>query len=273
MHPLPDSVPEPHRRFLISFIDVLRRDTRIVGIAAGGSFLTNTMDEFSDLDLLVATDASDHGSVMADARRIAGTLGPLLAAFTGEHVGEPRLLICLYDGTPPLHVDLKVIALPDLAYRVEDPAVLWERDGRLAAALECGTARYPMPDPQWIEDRFWVWVHYAATKLARGELFEVLDTLSCLRSIVLGPLALVGSAGRPAGVRKLERLAPQHVGRLQATVATHDAVDCSRALRACVESYLFLRSAGGAVQAHEAAESVAMRFLSEVESRGGLTQP
>ncbi|MER7057532.1 MULTISPECIES: hypothetical protein [unclassified Streptomyces] len=30
-----------------------------------------------------------------------------------------------------------------------------------------------MPDLQWIEDRFWIWVHYGATKLGRGELFEV----------------------------------------------------------------------------------------------------
>lgn len=29
---------------------------------------------------------------------LAGTLGHLLHAFTGEHVGEPRLLICLLGG-------------------------------------------------------------------------------------------------------------------------------------------------------------------------------
>src|SRR5438445_5441981 len=123
------------------------------------------MDEFSDLDLLVATEPSDHGSVMTDRRRIADSLGPLLAAFTGEHVGESRLLICLYDAKQPLHVDLKFVALPDVAIRVEDPSVLWEREGRLTRALEDGAAEYPMPILQWIEDRFWVWVHYAAAKI------------------------------------------------------------------------------------------------------------
>jgi hypothetical protein len=48
----------------------------------------------------------------------AGALGPLLSAFTGDHVGEPRLLICLY-GPPLLHVDLKFVTPADLAERVE----------------------------------------------------------------------------------------------------------------------------------------------------------
>jgi predicted nucleotidyltransferase len=270
--PLPSSLPDAHRRFLISSVDVLARDARILGIAAGGSFLANAMDEFSDLDLLVATEPGDHGAVMADRRRIAESLGPLLAAFTGEHVGEPRLLICLYDGVPPLHVDLKFVALPDIAERVEDPAVLWERDGRLSRALEAGTAVYPLPNLQWIEDRFWVWIHYAAAKVGRGEIFEVLDGLSFLRTTVLGPLALVRSGARPAGVRKLEMLAPAHVDRLRTTVAAYDAADCVRALRACVDSYRALRSEGGTIEFRTAAEAAAMQYLSNVEDRGGLTR-
>lgn len=268
-HPLPHSLPEAHRRFLVSSIDLLERDLRIVGVAAGGSFLTDSMDEFSDLDLIVATESSDHGDVMTDRRRIAATLGPLLAAFTGEHVGEPRLLICLYDGAPPLHVDLKFVALPDLVTRVEDPAVLWERRGRLTSALAAGTAEYPAPNRQWIEDRFWVWVHYAATKLGRGEIFEVLECLSFVRATVLGPLALVGAGARPTGVRRLERLAREHVGRFQATVAIHDAAACGRALRACIESYLVLRSQGAGLQVHEGAERAAMQYLAEIEARVG----
>lgn len=120
----PSSAPEAHRRFLASALPALGTDPRILGLAAGGSFLTNTMDAFSDLDLVVAVDPAHMGAVMAERHQIASTLGPLLAAVTGEHVGEPRLLICLYDLPPLLHVDLKFVALPDAAARVEDPAVL-----------------------------------------------------------------------------------------------------------------------------------------------------
>lgn len=242
----------------------LADDARLVGLAVGGSFLADAMDEFSDLDLVIATEPAAHASVLVDRRSIALGLGPLLAAFTGEHVGEPRLLICLYDGSPPLHVDLKFVSEPDLASRVETPAVLWERDGRLTRALATGTAEYPAPDRQWLEDRFWIWIHYAATKLGRGELFEVLDFISFLRTTVLGPLALVSVGTRPAGVRKLERLVPRYADQLRATVASYDAVQCSRALHACVDVYRMLRSEGGALERCEAAEAAAIRYLDQV---------
>ena len=83
----------------------------------------------------------------------------MLACFTGEHVGEPRLLITLY-GPPPVHVDLKFASDRGLEQRVEDGLVLWQRDGALDAALRRTAAAWPRPDRQWIEDRFWVWVHY-----------------------------------------------------------------------------------------------------------------
>jgi hypothetical protein len=45
IHSFPSSMPEVHRRFLSASIDVLEGDSRIVGIAVGGSFLTDSMDE------------------------------------------------------------------------------------------------------------------------------------------------------------------------------------------------------------------------------------
>jgi hypothetical protein len=240
---------------------------RIVGVAAGGSYLTNSMDEFSDLDLVIAVDPLQFDSVMADRRRIASSLGLLLAAFTGEHVGEPRLLICLYDGPPLLHVDFKFVALQDIVKRVEDPAVLWEREGKMTQALKKGVAQYPLPDLQWIEDRFWVWIHYGTSKIARGEIFEALDVLSFLRTTILGPLVLNSVGVRPAGVRKVEMMAPDYVRELQATVASYNPVDCLRALRACVELYRSLRSKMAPVNYGHAAEEAVMKYLSEVEKR------
>jgi hypothetical protein len=267
----PSSIPDPHRRFLSSSIDVLRSDARIVGVAVGGSFLTNSMDEFSDLDLVIAADPLQYDSIMVDRPRIASSLGSLLAAFTGEHVGEPRLLICLYDGPPLLHVDLKFLALPDITKRIEDPAILWERGGEFTRALEEGIAEYPILDLQWIEDRFWIWLHYTAAKIDRGEIFEALECLSFLRTVVLGPLVLLRSGARPAGVRKLERMAPNYVRDLQATVASYNAVDCVHALRACVEMYRSLRVNMATVEFRQDAEKATMLYLSDVEQRCGLT--
>ena len=134
------AIPETHQAFLDAASKKLANDPRIVGVAAGGSYLTGTMDDFSDVDLVIVVEPSAFHALLEERRVIAATLGPLLAAFTGEHVGEPRLLICLY-GSPLLHVDLKFVAATDVATRVEDPAILFERDGRVTNALATHDAR------------------------------------------------------------------------------------------------------------------------------------
>ena len=97
--------------------------------------------------------------------------------------------------------------------------VLWERVGRLTAVLSESEARYPCPDLQWVEDRFWVWIHYAAAKVGRGELLEAAEFLSFLRSSVFGPLGKRQLGLRPAGVRRLEALAPELADELKGSVA------------------------------------------------------
>ena len=265
----PSSLPQPHREFLQRCVERIKTNPRIVGIAAGGSFVTNSMDEFSDLDLVIAVEPAYQNEVMLERMSIAASLGNLLAAFTGEHVGEPRVLICLYEA-PLLHVDLKFVSLDDVATRVEDPAVLWERDGRVSNALARGKAEYPSRSSEWIEDRFWIWVHYAATKIARGELFEAIDFLSFLRINVLGPLALARAGAQPTGVRKIEKLAPQFSVELERTIATHNPVDCLRALRAGVDLYRSLTPARSSAE-RTRVEDAAMEYLAEVERRYGLS--
>ena len=117
-----------------------------------------------------------------------------------------------------LHVDLKFISLADATHRVENPTILWERDGQLTAALRRSEAVYPTPDLQWIEERFWVWVHYGAAKIGRGELLEAHDSLAFIRLLVLGPLALLAQGARPSGVRKVETQAQPYLEDL----SSHD---------------------------------------------------
>jgi predicted nucleotidyltransferase len=269
---IPPSTPAAHRALLARALPLLAEDARIVGVAAAGSLASGTTDEFSDLDLVVAVEPTELAAVTSERRQIASTLGPLVAAFTGEHVGEPRLLICLYDEQiefGPLHVDLKFIAVSDLAERVDDPIILWERDGRLSQVLSNSVAQYPAPDLMWIEERFWVWIHYGALKVGRGELFEAMDFLAFLRSRVLGPLVLLEAGAQPSGVRRLETAAPMRIDALQETVAAYNAASCAEALIASARLYRDLRQSLGTpgfVVNHDA-ERVAMRYLDEIQRR------
>jgi hypothetical protein len=228
------------------------------------------VDEHSDLDLVIAVEPACFDAVMHDRQAMAASLGSLLAAFTGEHVGAPRLLICLY-GPPPLHVDLKFVPLPDAAHRVDECVVLWERHGRLSAVLATEAAAYPVPDLQWIEDRIWPWVHYLAGKIARGELFEAIDGLGFVRARVLSPLLLQLHGAQPNGVRRFEAAVPGYVGALAATLAEHDAYSCARALRATIALYREVRdrAAKTSLVRRSAAEAAACAFFESVERRRG----
>jgi predicted nucleotidyltransferase len=238
----PASVPQRHAEFLRRAIEILENDLRVARVAVGGSHLAGTMDEFSDLDLIVGVRAEHFDDVMGERRAIAAMLGPLLSSFTGEHVGEPRLLICLY-GPELLHVDLKFVSVAEGEPVGEDPV--------------------PPPNEQWIEDRFWTWVHYGATKIGRGELFEAVDFLAFLRFVVLGPLALHRAGARATGVRKIETVVPDFARELEKTIARYDAADCARALTECVRLYRSLR---GDVS-RNGAEDAAMVYLDQIRTR------
>ncbi len=122
-----NTLPDLHRSFAEQLKLKLQSDSRIHSLLAGGSFIHGGFDQYSDLDFVVVIDPLYYDEIMAQRMAFAGTLGHLLHAFTGEHVGEPRLLICLF-GPELLHVDLKFITLDMLTQRVEEPAVLFTRD-------------------------------------------------------------------------------------------------------------------------------------------------
>lgn len=213
----------------------------MVALTLGGSAVVGEIDEFSDLDFVVVCRDDGQPALLAEARQFALRLGALLASFIGEHVGEPRLLICLY-GPPLLHVDLKFVALSDLRHRVEEGLVLWEREPGILSRATAGTeARWPLPDLQWIEDRFWVWVHYAAGKAGRGELFECLEAFGYFRTAIFGPLLAVRAGRRPQGVRRLEWYAGDALPEVEETIGDHTREGCLRALVASIGLYTRLR--------------------------------
>jgi len=214
----------------------------VLGLAAGGSWIANEIDQYSDLDLIIVTTErlSDSKDKML---KYALLLGELLSAFTGEHVGESRLLICLYDN-PLLHVDIKFVIPEEFYERVEDPVILWEREHCLSDIINSTKSEWPGPDYQWIEDRFWTWIHYAVLKLGRGENFEALEFLSFLRQNVIAPLIQVKNGNLPRGLRKIEfKCSADDVNRLASTLPVFNTDEIFDSLYKIIVLYKELREA------------------------------
>lgn len=248
--------------FIQHAAEIVKADDALLGLAVAGSWLTNEIDEYSDVDLILVTKEkiSDNKAKMtAEARK----LGNFLSGFTGEHVGEPRLLICLYR-EPLLHVDIKFLTIEEFDKHIERVHIVADTDGLLQRTLDAAEVQFPHPNYQWIEDRFWTWVHYGATKIGRGEYLEALDFLSAIRMMVLGPLVHIKNGNLPRGVRKVEtQLAGADLQLLTNTIGANDKASLVAALRAAVTHYNDLRAAlyGDDVVLDKATEAEVMLYL------------
>ncbi len=258
-------IPKLHKKFIDRAIKILEADFRLVGLAIGWTYTTKEIKEYSDLDLIVAIDNTHYDEIMSERYVIADKLGNLLFAFTGEHMEEPRLLICLY-GPECLHVNLKFVALKDMDERVADPHVLWERNACISEMLKRNVGKFPISNLQWIEDRFWVWVRYGALKINRGEITETIEFMAFLRQTVMEPLILMKHEKLPKSLRKIELHLPYYAKKLKATVPQYNEESCIESLNLAIRLYLELREffLSSDFVKREEAEVHSMAYLNKV---------
>ena len=235
------TLPETHALFLDRVRAAVAADERLSALLIGGSYVHGGLDEHSDLDFVIVTRNEDHADIMATRMDFARQFPGFIGAFTGEHVGEPRLLICLY-GPPLLHVDLKFVLASDLDRQIERRAVLYARDpDEIERRIAAAAVEWPNLPPDWFEARAWIWLHYGATKAARGELYEAIGMLAFFREQVLGPLLCRRARLNQRGVRRVEALGLDPDGRLTATLSLHDAATVRSTILTAIDLYLDLR--------------------------------
>ena len=256
------------KQFAERVANILGKDDAVIGLAVGGSWITNEMDEFSDLDLIVVTKekiTGDKEKMLICAKRF----GEFLSGFIGEHVGEARVLICLYDN-PLLHVDIKFLTLEEFHERIETPVILLDKDQQLQNVLVQTKSKFPYPDYQWIEDRFWTWVHYALLKIGRGEYVEAFDFFGFLRTVVLGPLLHIKNDNLPRGVRKVEtQLHDEDFKNLKKTIPVYERKSLLDSLLNSVSLYRQLRISlfTPGIQLQKETEEKVMQYFKQMEQR------
>ena len=239
---LPSSANQQQRKVINAVIARAAADPRFMGVSLSGSGAEDNLDDYSDLDFILAIHPDHFDAVMQERTHFAEQIGTLLTNFTGEHVGEPRLLICLFAVPQLLHVDMKFVSLPDVSQRVDTPVVLWERKENLLSQYYQNDAHSPLPSLQWFEDRFWVWLHYGATKLVRGEHLECHALIGFVGETVIGPLAKVNSGFEANGLRRLETQVPDVAATLSTSLHCSDAKSLGDGLGTLAALYLQLRN-------------------------------
>ena len=195
----------PHYQFVDNLKKAFQENPLFIGIAVGGSYLSNQLDEYSDLDIyLVVSDAA--AILDFDAKKeILATVANPLCCYTNGH--DARVIICLYQlESALLHVDWKWLTLKEFEDRVENPAVIFEHKSALTAVIARTESSYPKPDIERTESRFWSWIHYVLSKIGRGELLEASDYLSEVRTCCVGPLLLHKNGLYPRRMRHAEDL-------------------------------------------------------------------
>lgn len=259
----------PHQLFVDRALALVQPDERFAGLAVGGSWCEGRLDAWSDLDLIFVCWPGHQDAILQERQTMAAKLGDLLVCSVSEN--ESRLLLCLYDA-PLLHVGLKFLNLQAFETRVEDPTVLFERNGALSEILQRTQGAYPAPDLQWVEDHFWIWMHYAILRLGRGEWLELADHLAYVRNQALGSLLLMRHGKPPRRVRRAEQDLPADAfAQLCRTVGHYDREALIAALMATIELYQALREyhATPALRTHSRAEVRVLAFLQEVLAAAG----
>ena len=253
------------KEFLDRAVSIAEKDARFVGLALHEA--ADHEREFTSLELVFVCTPLAFGDCAGDLKGVAEALGPILLRYEQEKSDAEYELSCLYD-EPLRRIDLRLLPTDGVAL-LHAPQILWDRDETLAKELAKHRDVTPPLDLQWMEDRFWLWLHGAAEALRQGAIFEALHQMSCLRTRILAPLLLKKQALPSDALLALDTAGGDEISSLRATVPLYDARSCELSLREAAKLYVGLREtlAPENLRRHRRAEMAVMRHLHQVSER------
>jgi hypothetical protein len=195
-----------------------------IAIAVSGSLAAGQLDKWSDLDLeVIALPGADLCELTTWTDSVVQKIAPLWSRFSASHIGLDQLLVFFFWETNTIvKADLHVIEL-DAFLHLKNTRLLVDPDGLVASrrrAIPVDDQDRYLPDFRDLHAKFCGWIWYTFGKIARGELFEALNSIEVMRTSALLPFLQIVEGLPFEGCRHLEtRLTEAHRFRLEATVA------------------------------------------------------
>ncbi len=210
----------PHLADSLSrFRSALAAQPARTALFVGGGIAKDTVDRFSDLDLVLVHEpglAFDGAARMV--AELAAAAGPVVTSYGAGHLGRSRLIVHLVSTPPTLtKIDVEVVAAP--AADLHGPLILLHDSlGLDAGPAPAGPARDGAVDAELLARKLCGWLWYSYTKLARGELLQTVESIAYTRRHALLPVLLMGEGLPQEDYRRAERrLSPAAVAALSAT--------------------------------------------------------
>ncbi len=223
-----------HRRLLEKAVKALKGDDRVKGLYLSG---TPSTDDYSDIDLFILSSVEDREGLERDRVKTAGRVGEIVAEAMST---VPHTYVVVYE--PGVKMDYCYHVLP------EKPRpdrvfvdVLYDPSGHIEEVIEMSkTASIGVSDEYLrnLVKHFYVALHYATTKLGRGELWESRDTVEYYRGLLISFEHILDSRER-VGYRRLEqKLSKEKLLMLEKTIPKDvTRVESVRALDAVLEYF------------------------------------
>lgn len=222
---LVEGAPEPVRTALDRFRERLEAEARVVAAFIGGSFVTGTWDEHSDLDLYLIVEDTDYDDVFAGRRAFIDAMGEVVLAEDFSGFGFDMVIFMLASG---VEGELAFGRSSDFSHLHGGPfAVLVDRAG----LLEGRNFDYDRPN----EDQrrrsiartvawFWRNLSLFATAAARGRPWTAYGYLEQARHEALDLVWWIDAPRSwPGGFEKLEdNVDPDLAGPIESTLVGLD---------------------------------------------------
>ena len=231
-----DWAPEFARPIVAATLAAVEADPGLLGLTVGGSAATGTMDEFSDVDFVLVCRDEDQPRLLRDAPAFAAALGPLLACL---HRRARRRAAAahraLRAAAAPRRPQVRGRARPRRPRGGRTGAVA-ARPGRSIAPRACRgglAAARPAVDRGPVLDLDPLRGDEGRPR--RGARVPRHAGRAAPRRA--RPADRRGARAPPGGVRRLERIAPDLVPALEATLGDATAAGCLRAMEATAALY------------------------------------